>query len=74
VQTASLKEEGNNVVLIMKDQTTIKLPKPSKGKMYKPKEIWPLIADNVKKKHLRAVLILLIDGKKIPCQLRNAYS
>ena len=73
-QSERIIEESENLVFLLKDGSKVQLPRPSKGKMYKPIEIWSLIADKVKKKHVRSILLLLIEGRKIPCQLRNAYN
>eukprot|EP00957_Ditylum_brightwellii_P132222 10082036-Ditylum_brightwellii.AAC.1 len=47
-ESDSLIEKGNYLVCLMKDGSKVKVPKPSKGEMHKPVEIWQLIADNVK--------------------------
>eukprot|EP00957_Ditylum_brightwellii_P194241 14793775-Ditylum_brightwellii.AAC.1 len=66
MESDSLIEEGDYLVCLVKDGSKVQLSKPSKENMYMPAEIWQLIADNVKKKNVRSVLILLIDGKTIP--------
>eukprot|EP00957_Ditylum_brightwellii_P183090 13945520-Ditylum_brightwellii.AAC.1 len=39
MESDPLVEEGNYFVCLMKDGSKIKLPKPSRGKLYKPAEI-----------------------------------
>eukprot|EP00957_Ditylum_brightwellii_P095850 7302779-Ditylum_brightwellii.AAC.1 len=48
-QSEWIIEEGENLVLLLKYGSKAQLPCPSKGKMYKPLEVWSLIADKMKK-------------------------
>ena len=69
-----ITEDSEYIIFNLNNGSIVKFPKPANGQIYMPREIWPLIADKVMKKDVRSVLILLVDSKKIPCQLRNAYS
>ena len=74
IHSSYVSVEGNNFHIKLWNGSKISISKPSKGKYYKPLEIWTIIADNVKKEDLRSCLLALIDNQLIPCKLRNAYS
>ena len=65
-------EYGKDFKLFLPHGEVILMPQPSKGKLYKPYEIWTHISEKVPANKTTACLKILIREMLIPCQLRNA--